>query len=111
MLRESSIAFGYDLDFRAIADDTVDSGVPGGAALLSFVDSAMTGAPSDRRAAAEAIVEDLGPESLVDAASVFGNFQMMNRVAEGTGIPVPGAAIEREAHMVETLGLNSFYKH
>jgi hypothetical protein len=111
MLRESSISFGCDLDIRAIADDTIDSGVPGGAVLLPFVDSVMTGAASDQQSAREAIIETLGPESLVDAAGVFANFQMMNRVAEGTGIPVPGAAIEREAQMVEVLGLNNFYKH
>ena len=111
MLRESSIAFGYELDIRAIADDTFDSGVPGGEVILPFVDAVMTGAEADRQSARDSIVESLGAESLVDAAGVLANFQMMNRVAEGTGIPVPGAAIEREAAMVEALGLDSFYKH
>lgn len=111
MLRGSSIAFGYDLDIRAIVDDHFDSGVPGGHVILPFVDAAMTGNEPDQQSARSAIVDELGPESLVDAAGVFANFQMMNRVAEGTGIPVPGAAIEREPYMVEVLGLNSFYKH
>jgi hypothetical protein len=111
MLRGSSIAFGYELDIRAIADDRFHSGVPGGDVILPFVDAVMTGTASDQRLARNAIVDALGPESLVDAAGVFANFQMMNRVAEGTGIPVPGAAIERESEMVEALGLNSFYKH
>jgi hypothetical protein len=111
MLRESSITFGYDLNIGSIADDSIDSGVPGGNMILRFVDAVMSGTESDQRAARSSIVDELGPESLIDAAGVFGNFQMMNRVAEGTGIPVPGAAIEREAQMVETLGLNSFYKH
>ena len=111
MLRGSSIAFGYDLDIRAIADDRFDSGVPGGQVILPFVDAVMTGNESGQQSARSAIVDELGPESLVDAAGVYANFQMMNRVAEGTGIPVPGAAIERERQMVEVLGLNSFYKH
>jgi hypothetical protein len=111
MLRESSITFGYDLDIRAIVNDSVGSGIPGGNVILRFVDAVMSGTESDQGAARTAIVDELGPESLVDAAGVFGNFQMMNRVAEGTGIPVPGAAVEREAQMVETLGLNRFYKH
>jgi hypothetical protein len=111
MLRGSSIAFGYDLDILAIVDDRVDSGVPGGHAILSFVDAVMTGNESDQESARSAILDEIGPESLVDAAGVFANFQMMNRVAEGTGIPVPAAAIEREARMVEVLGLNSFYRH
>ena len=111
MLRESSIAFGYDLDIRAIADGSFESGVPGGDVLLPFVDAVMTGAPEDRQAARDAVGESLGTDSLVDAAAVYGNFQMMNRVAEGTGIPTAGAAIERETEMVEALGLSNFYKH
>ena len=111
MLRESSIAFGYDLDIRAISDDSFESGVPGGNVLLPFVDAVMRGNPADRQAAADAVAGALGKQSLVDAAGTHGNFQMMNRVAEGTGIPVPGAAIEREAEMVDALGLNNFFKH
>lgn len=111
MLRESSIAFGYALDIRAIADDSYESGVPGGDVLLPFVDSVMAGSDEDRRAARAAIVDALGTESLVDAAAVHGNFQMMNRVAEGTGIPTPGASIQREWEMIEALGLNGFHKH
>ena len=111
MLRESSIAFDYNLDIRAIADDSFDSGVSGGDVILPFVDAVMTGSDSDQQAARQAISDALGAESLVDAAAVHANFQMMNRVAEGTGIPVPGAGIEREAHIVEILGLDSFYKH
>ena len=111
MLRESSLAFGYDIDIRAISNDTFDSGVPGGDVLLPFVDVVMTGTASNMQAARDAIVDRLGEESLVDAAGTYGNFQMMNRVAEGTGIPTPGAAIEREATMVDALGLNDFYKH
>ena len=111
MLRGSSITFGYELDIRAITDDRFDSGVPGSNVILPFVDAVMAGTASDQRLARKAIVDALGPDCLVDAAGVFANFQMMNRVAEGTGIPVPGAAIERESEMVEALGLNSFYKH
>jgi hypothetical protein len=111
MLRESSITFGYELDIRAIDDDRFDSGVPGGDVILPFVDAVMAGTESDQRSARNAIVDALGTEALVDAAAVFANFQMMNRVAEGTGIPVPGAAIERDSQMVEVLGLNRFYKH
>jgi hypothetical protein len=111
MLRESAIAFNVDLDIRAVVDDRYDSGVPGGALVLHFVDAVMTGTPSVRESARGAIIDALGTASRVDAAGVFANFQMMNRVAEGTGMPVPGAAIEREADMVESLGLSNFYKH
>jgi len=57
------------------------------------------------------IIGQLGAEALVDAAAVFGNFQMMNRVAEGTGIPIPQQAIDRESELVSRLGLLEIMKH
>lgn len=105
MLRESSIALDYDLDIAAIGDPTVPIGVPGGCELLRFVDAVMSGTPEDLASAQAAIINDLGPESLVDAASVFGNFEMMNRVAEGTGIPISPQAIERMKDTIELLGI------
>jgi len=47
---------------------------------------------------------------VVDAASVFGNFEMMNRVAEGTGIAVPPQAIERMKDTIDELGMVSLLK-
>jgi hypothetical protein len=65
----------------------------------------MGSPPDDLTDAQAAIIDILGPESLVDAASVFGNFQMMNRVAEGSGIAIPQQAIDREAEVVTKLHL------
>jgi len=110
MLRASAIAFDYPIDIRAVADPSVDLGVPGGSALMGFVDAVMgvSGDPDDAR---RAVVDELGPAALVDAASVFGNFEMMNRVAEATGIPVAAAVHERESKTIESLGLDRFLKH
>ncbi|MDK1009835.1 MAG: hypothetical protein QGM46_06040 [Actinomycetota bacterium] len=101
MLRESAIAFGYHLNLTAIGDPSVAIGVPGGDELLRFVDALVTGCKADREDARTAIMDSLGPDCLVDAASVFGNFEMMNRVAEGTGIPVSPRAVERMKDTVE----------
>lgn len=110
MLSSSAIAYGYDLDVAAIGDPSVPIGIPGGQELLFFVDAVMTGTPNDLEGAQSAIINVLGPESLVDAAAVLGNFEMMNRVAEGSGIPVSVQAIERLSDTIEKLGLNSFLK-
>ncbi len=56
------------------------------------------------------MIETLGPESFFDAATVFGNFEMMNRVAEGTGIGISPQRLEREAGMVTALGLERLMK-
>jgi hypothetical protein len=78
--------------------------------LVELVDSVVDGGDSRRQEARDALLEALGPESFVDAAAVFGNFQMMNRVAEGTGIPIPPQALEREADMMKALNLYDILK-
>ena len=110
MLRASAASFTYPLDIEAVRDPSIPSGVPGGNLLLRFVDALLVGIePAEH--ARELIVNDLGPEALVDAASVFGNFSMMNRIAEGSGIPIAAAAVERERALIDTLGLAGFVKH
>lgn len=109
-LRWSGEILGYDITVAGIADPAIAVGVPGGLALVGLVDSFVTGDTADRDYAREAVQKTLGPESLVDAAAVFGNFEMMNRVAEGTGIPVSPQELEREAEMMQTLGLYDILK-
>jgi len=79
-------------------------------ALVGLVDEMAKGDTNARRQARDAILDELGSESLVDAAAVFGNFEMMNRVAEGTGVTVPPQVLEREAEMMKTLGLEDTLK-
>ena len=110
MLRESAQTFEYDLDIAAVVDPTVPSGVPGGNLLLRLVDALLADAEPLENVQAE-IIAELGPEALVDAAAVFGNFEMMNRVADATGIPVPAQRVEREQGLVDLLDLESFLRH
>ncbi|MEE8456949.1 MAG: hypothetical protein V3S28_02770 [Acidimicrobiia bacterium] len=110
MLRVSALAFRYDLNIAAIGDPSLPIGIPGGNALLALVDAAMASSRDDVADTQTAIIDTLGPESLVDAASVFGNFEMMNRVAEGTGISIPAHAIERAKDTIDELGIDSFHK-
>ena len=109
-LRWSGEIHEYEIKIEGMADPAVDVGVPGGLALVGLVDSMVEGDVSARRQARATVLEELGPESLVDAAAVFGNFEMMNRVAEATGISIPPQALEREAEMMHTLGLYDILK-
>ena len=111
MLRESALAYGYDVNLEAIADPTIPLGIPGGNALLAFVDAATTGSPADVSDAQCEVIEELGAEALVDTAAVFGNFAMMNRIAEGTGIPLARQMEARERDLIATLGIERFKKH
>ena len=110
MLRASSLTFDYPLEITAVVDPSVPTGVPGGNLLLRLVDAVLVEAEPLHQIHSE-IVEQLGPEALVDAASVFGNFQMMNRVAEASGIPVPAQFIDRERELVDLLDIERFIKH
>jgi hypothetical protein len=110
MLSSSAIAHGYDLDLAAIGDPELPTGIPGGTELLKLVDAVIAGEFDNIQSAQTAVIDALNPESLVDAASVFGNFEMMNRVAEGTGIPIPAQAVERMASEIEALGIGDFIK-
>ena len=109
-LRWSGEVHGYDIKIEGIADPTIDVGVPGGLALVGLVDRMVEGDISASQRARATVLQELGAESLVDAAAVFGNFEMMNRVAEGTGIPLPPQAVERQAEMMQTLGLYDMLK-
>lgn len=110
MLRESATAFEYDLHLEGLRDLTLPVGVPGGTLLIRLVDAVLTGSEPLDGVHAD-VIEDLGPEALVDAASVFGNFEMMNRIADASGIPIPAAAIQRERDVVELLDIEHFIRH
>lgn len=109
-LRWSGEKLGYTIDIAGVADPSVDIGVPAGAALIRLVDAFLVSARASHEEAREAVMEAAGPEALVDAAAVFANFEMMNRVAEGTGLPVPQQAVRRESRMVNELGLDRLLK-
>ena len=50
----------------------------------------------------------MGPDALVDAAAVVGNFQRMVRIADGTGIPVDKQMNVLTAGLREDLGIDRF---
>ena len=77
---------------------------------MRFVDALIAVTPDELVRSQEAIVDALGSESLVDAAAVFGNFEMMNRVAEGSGIPVASQSIERMRDTIDQLGIIALLK-
>ena len=108
MLSWSAEKTNTPLDLRSVTDRTVDSLLPGGAALLRLVDAVVMRSVGDIAPRANDVNEELGRAGLVDAAGVIGNFQMMNRVADGTGMPVTRGARIRNAEIIDLLGLERF---
>lgn len=108
MLRASAEFTGTDLDPRGITNVDIDPLVSGGRELIALVDAVLDRRDSGPERAA--VRASLGEAALVDAAGVIGNFEMMNRVAEGTGIPVGKGSLQRTEELRTLLDLDR-YRH
>ena len=109
MLRASTTATGAEFDGAALtAGQHADGHLPHAALLTQFV-HAVT---SDDEAAAAAVRTEvrvtLGDEWLVDAAAVVANFEMMTRVADGTGARMRAEQIDAAAPLRQLLGVDAF---
>lgn len=93
------------VDPRAVTDTSIDPLLPGGRLLLAFVDAALARSPEE---VAGELAARLGSRAVVTTATVIGNFQMMNRVADATGMPVSKDARQRNAELIDQLGLGRF---
>jgi len=65
-----------------------DAGVTHGARLVAFTDAVMNGddgALAQERRVVRAL---LGPDAFVDLAAVIGTFNVVDRIADATGIPL-----------------------
>ena len=107
MLRESSLTHDEALDFAAVMDGGVDSGVPHGAAARALRRGGAHRSGSEREAARRALVDAMGAEALVDAAGVVSNFERMVRVADATGISI-GPMTAEGFELVRALGIERF---
>jgi len=108
MLRASAEANETPLDPRGIIDVKVDPLVEGGRQLVGFVDAVLRN--DDVAVARASLDRALGPGAVVDASGVIANFEMMNRIAEGTGIPVGKGSLERSEEWRSLVGIDR-YRH
>ena len=91
MLRASVEATGQPVDLRSIGDFTVDPLLPAGTALRALADAVVLRDKFERDVAIEALAAAAGEHGAVRAAAVIANFEMMNRLVDGIGLP-PGDA-------------------
>ena len=106
MLSWSIEATDQQVDLLPIASGNGDPMLPGGRELIGFVGATLSGQGVSK--ARGAVVETLGPAAAVDAAAVTGNFEMMNRIADGVGMPVGPGTRQRMAGVIAELGLDRF---
>lgn len=106
MLSWSIEETNQQIELLPIATGTGDPLLPGGDALISFVNATLAG--SGVAEARDNVVTALGGGAAIDAASVIGNFEMMNRIADGVGMPVGPGTRKRMADVIELLGLDHY---
>ena len=103
MLSWSCAETGQDLDLAAVADGRPGVGLEHGDALLRFAGACGGGDDVELAAARAALVADTDEAFMVDAAAVAANFEMMTRLADGTGATMPAERLERSAVAIETM--------
>jgi hypothetical protein len=84
------------------------SGVANGSELLAFTEAVMGSDEAElarRRAALRAV---LGPESYVEVAAIIAAFNVVDRVADATGIPLDEMMVAMSGDVRAELGLERF---
>jgi hypothetical protein len=78
---------GQSADLRSVVDDRIDPGLPWGIELRNVATAMVTGRRLDERR--QALSREAGPQVAAAAVGVCANFEMMNRILDATGCPVP----------------------
>jgi hypothetical protein len=105
MLSWSSSQTGQQIDLTAVAAGRPGVGLEHGDALLRFASACGGTDDAEREAASAALVAETDEAFMVDAAAVAANFEMMTRLADGTGAAMPPERLERSADAIETMGI------
>ena len=84
--------------------DHGDGGVANGQLLVSFAEAVHGGV--DVAAVRSEVMAELGSEGMVDAAAICANFNMMVRIADGTGTPLDAGTVPPSEELRAELGLD-----
>lgn len=105
MLSWSSTEQGAPADLAVVADGATGSGVELGDELVRFASACAGSDDAELGEARRALVAAADEEFMVDAAAVAANFEMMTRLADGTGAAMPPERIGSSAATVEAFGI------
>jgi hypothetical protein len=110
LLRASGEANGQAFDLHALTEGaaTARSGVVHEEALLALAEAMVSNDEEVLATARTRVLEELGPEALVDAAAVASNFERMVRIADATGIPLDSFLDELTVDLRAELNLARF---
>lgn len=101
MLRASVEATGSSLDLVAVTDPLRDPLLPAATELRCLVDAVVLRDSYERDLALESLNAVVGADGAIRAAATIGNFEMMNRLLDGTGV----GPTRRSAQIAPALGI------
>ena len=108
MLRASSAANDLELDLGVVRGDPQNSdAIQCAPQLTALVDASVNDLESLPEARA-ALVEATDEATMLDAAADVANFEMMTRIADGTGTRHPEDRLESMSDMFGPMGLTEF---
>jgi alkylhydroperoxidase family enzyme len=99
---------GVDVDLSGVNAPAGDGGVAHGARLLAFTDAAMGSDDAALARERRALRELLSDEQLVDTCAVISAFNVVDRIADATGIPLDPPLAAMSAAVRSELDLGRF---
>ena len=96
------------VNLMAVVDPSIDSGIGHGDTLLAFADAINGDDVAALDTARNAIVSRLGQGALVEASAIAANFNMNDRIANATGIPMERMFLEDSAEYRQQLGIDNY---
>jgi hypothetical protein len=100
---------GQAVDLTAVTETAVgDGGVEHGGRLLAFADAVMGEDDTLLDRARRALSALLSPEAFVDACALVAAFNVVDRVADATGIPLDPMLQAMSGDVQAALGLTRF---
>ena len=109
MLRASGQVSGAEVDLGLVNGERAsDGGVAQGARLLAFTEAVMRGDDAARAQERARLRSVLSPEAFVDACAVIGGFNVVDRIADATGIPLDAPLLDMSIDVRQQLNLARF---
>lgn len=100
---------GTPVDLAAVNGGlTGDAGVTHGARLVAFTEAVMRGTEAEIERERQTLRALIGLEAFVDVAAVIGSFNVVDRIADATGIPLDDALVATSSDVRRELDLGRF---
>ncbi len=105
MLSWSSTKNGTTTDLAAVSVGSGSIGLEHGDELLRFATECAGRDDAALASARDALVASTDEAFMIDAAAVAANFEMMTRLADGTGARMPPDVVEARAAQIGVMGV------